>query len=156
MIRQAWSPPKRDTLCRIVSSLSHVRLFATPWTVAHQALPSTGFSRQEYWSGLPFPSPGELPDPGIEPWSPTLQAGALPSEPPGSLCHFTSYKLLLFLEKQREDSSTQNNWQHIYLCPATHLLSVVEGGGVGTVWQETYPCVLAKETDGKAQCCGPS
>ena len=66
-----------------VSSLSRVWLFATPWTVAHQALPSMGFSRQEYWSGLPFPSPGELLDPGIEPGSPALQAGALPSEPPG-------------------------------------------------------------------------
>ena len=66
-----------------VKSLSRVRLFATPWTVAHQALPSTGFSRQEYWSGLPFPSPGDLPDPGIEPKSPTLQADALTSEPPG-------------------------------------------------------------------------
>ena len=57
--------------------------FATPWTVAHQAPPSMGFSRQEYWSGLPFPSPGDLPDPGIEPRSPTLQADALTSEPPG-------------------------------------------------------------------------
>ena len=66
-----------------VKSLSHVRLFATPWTVAHQAPPSMGFSRQEYWSGLPFPSPGDLPDPGIEPGSPTLQADALTSEPPG-------------------------------------------------------------------------
>ena len=47
--------------------LSCVRLFATPWTVARQALLSMGFSRQEYWSGLPFPSPGDLPDPGIEP-----------------------------------------------------------------------------------------
>ena len=54
-----------------------------PWTVAHQALLSMGFSRQEYWSGLPFPSPGGLPDPGIEPGSPTLQADALPSAPPG-------------------------------------------------------------------------
>ena len=56
----------------------------TPWTnVAHQATPSMGFSRQEYWSGLPFPSPGDLPDPGIKPRSPTLQADALTSEPPG-------------------------------------------------------------------------
>ena len=55
-----------------VKSLSHVRLFATPWTVAHQAPPSMVFSRQEYWSGLLFPSPGDLPDPGIEPRSPTL------------------------------------------------------------------------------------
>ena len=64
-----------------VKSLSHVWFFATPWTVAHQAPPSRGFSRQEYWSGLPFPSPGDLPDPGIEPRSPTLEADALTSEP---------------------------------------------------------------------------
>ena len=68
-----------------MKSLSRVRLCATPWTVAHQALLSLGFSRQEHWSGLPFPSPGDLPDPGIEPGSPALQADALPSEPPGKL-----------------------------------------------------------------------
>ena len=66
-----------------VKSLSCVQLFATPWTVAHQAPPSMGFSRQEYWSGLPFPSPGDLPNTGIEPRSPALQADALISEPPG-------------------------------------------------------------------------
>ena len=66
-----------------VKSLSPVRLFATPWTVAYQAFPSMGFSRQEYWSELPFPSPGDLPNPGIEPGSPTLQADTLSSEPPG-------------------------------------------------------------------------
>ena len=66
-----------------VKTLSRVRLFATPWTVAHQTPPSMGFSRQEYWSGLPFPSPGDLPDPGIEPGSPAFQADALTSEPPG-------------------------------------------------------------------------
>ena len=66
-----------------VKSFSRVWLFATPWTVAHQAPPSMGFSRQEYWSGLPFPSLGYLPDPGIEPRSPALQADALTSEPPG-------------------------------------------------------------------------
>ena len=64
--------------------LSRVRLFATPWTVAHQAPQSMGFSRQEYWSGLPFPSPGDLPDPGIKPGSPALRADALLSEPPGN------------------------------------------------------------------------
>ena len=69
-----------------VKSLSRVRLFATLWTVAYQASPSMGFSRQEYWSGLPFPSPGDLPDPGIEPGSPTLEADALNSEPPGKPC----------------------------------------------------------------------
>ena len=56
---------------------------ATPWTVAYQAPPCMGFSRQEYWSALPFPSPGDLLHPGIEPGSPALQADALPSEPPG-------------------------------------------------------------------------
>ena len=55
----------------------------TPWTVAHQAFPSMGFSRQEYWSGFPFLSPGDLPDPRIEPGSPALQADTLTSEPPG-------------------------------------------------------------------------
>ena len=73
-----------------VKSLSRDRLFATPWSVAHQAplsmgfqAPlSMGFSRQEYWSGLPFPSPADLPHPGIELRSPALQADALLSEPP--------------------------------------------------------------------------
>ena len=63
--------------------LSRIQLFATPWIVARQAPLSMGFSRQEYWSGLPFPSPGDLPDPGIEARSPTLQADALASEPSG-------------------------------------------------------------------------
>ena len=65
-----------------MKSLSHIRLFVTPWTVAYQAPPSMEFSRQEYWSVLPFPSPGDLPGPGIEPGSPALQADALPSEAP--------------------------------------------------------------------------
>ena len=68
-----------------VKSLSRVQLFATPWTVAHQAPQSMGFSRQEYWSGLPFPSPGDLPNQGIEPRSPVLQADALTSEPPAQI-----------------------------------------------------------------------
>ena len=66
-----------------VKSLSRVRLFGTPCTVAYQGPPSMEFSRQEYWSGLPFLSPGDLPDPAIEPRSPALQADALQSEPPG-------------------------------------------------------------------------
>ena len=57
-----------------VKSLSRVRLLATPWTVAYQAPPPMEFSRREYWSGVPFPSPGDLPNPGIEPRSPALQA----------------------------------------------------------------------------------
>ena len=66
-----------------MKSLSRVRLVVTPWTVAYQASPSMGFSRQEHWSGLPFLSPGDLPDPGIEPGSPALEADTLTSEPPG-------------------------------------------------------------------------
>ena len=74
------------TICLLkvkVKSLSHVWLFSTPWTVAYQAPPSMGFSRQEYWSGVPFSSPRNLPDPRIEPGSPALQADPLLSEPPG-------------------------------------------------------------------------
>ena len=67
-----------------VKSFSRVRLFAIPWTAAHQAPLSMGFSRQGYWSGLPFPSPGYFPDPGIEPRSPALQEDTLTSEPPGN------------------------------------------------------------------------
>ena len=65
-----------------VKSLSHVRLFATPRTVAYQAPPAMGFSKQGYWNGLLFPSPGDLPNPEIEPRSPTFQADALQFEPP--------------------------------------------------------------------------
>ena len=67
-----------------MSALSHVHLFATSWTLAHQAPLSMGFSRQEYWSGLPFPTLGNLPNPGIKPTSPispALQADSLPAEP---------------------------------------------------------------------------
>ena len=67
-----------------MKSLSRVRLFATPWMVTYQALRSMGFSRQEYWSRLPFPSPGDLPNPGIEPASPALQADSLPLSHLGS------------------------------------------------------------------------
>ena len=66
-----------------MKSLSRVQLVVTPWTVAYKAPLSMGFSRQECWSGLPFPSPGDLPNSGIEPGSPALQADALLSEPPG-------------------------------------------------------------------------
>ena len=81
-----------------MKSLSRVRLFATPWTVAHQVPPSMEFSRQEYWSGLPFPSPADLPDLGIEPVSPALRADALPSEPPGNRIYLLSgyiFKIVL-------------------------------------------------------------
>ena len=88
------SVPKRDKMMYVCIyniykyiwkwKWSHVWLFATPWTVAYQAPLSMRFSRQGYWSGLPFSSPGDLPNPGIELVFPALQADALPSEPPGS------------------------------------------------------------------------
>ena len=81
----SWGSARESSRKRVrrkVKSLSHVQLFMTPWTVAYQAPLSMGFSRQEYWSGLQFPSPGYLPNPGIEPGSPMFQANALPSEPP--------------------------------------------------------------------------
>ena len=79
-----WGVEEPQVLCE-VKWLSRVRLFVTPWTVAYQAPLSMEFSRQEYWSGLPFPSLGNLPDPGIKPGFPTLQADALPFEPPGKV-----------------------------------------------------------------------
>ena len=82
-----------------VKSLSHFRLFATSWTVAYQAPPSTEFSRQEYWSGLPLPSPKDLPNPGIEPGSPALQADTSLSELPGK-----SYR-----DAEKESKSTTVN-----------------------------------------------
>ena len=88
---QSPSPPRGDQdsaggspqVLRRCHSLSRVQLFVAPWTVAHQTPLSIGFSRQEHWSGLPFLSPGDLPNPGIEAGSPALQADSLPSEPPG-------------------------------------------------------------------------
>ena len=75
--------PSVTTACVCACVLNHVHVFVTPQAVTRQAPLSMGFSRQEYWSKLPFPSPGDLPDPGIEPGCPALQADSLPSEPPG-------------------------------------------------------------------------
>ena len=91
-------------------SLSRVRLFVTLWTAAHQAPLSMRFSRQGYWSRLPFPSPGDLLDPGNEPRSPALQADTLPSEPPGkphiniikTKFHKPAAKIILNGEKLKE------------------------------------------------------
>ena len=94
------------SICVCERSLSHVLLFVTLWTVAHQAPLSMEFSRQEHWSGLPFPSLGRLPNPGIKPASPALAGGFFTTEPPGAptwmstqaklhlrLVSFTVYKL---------------------------------------------------------------
>ena len=99
-----------DIRC-VCSSFSHVQLFATLWTVARQASLSMGFSRQEYWIGLPFTSPGDCPDPGIEPRSLALQAESLPSEPPRksryaddtSLMAESKEKLKSLLKKVKEE-----------------------------------------------------
>ena len=79
----------------VVYSLSHVWLFVTPWTIAHQIPLSMGFPRQEYWSGLPFPSPGDLPDPGVKLASPALQADSLPLSHLGS--PHTCFKYVFFI-----------------------------------------------------------
>ena len=93
----------------VVKSLSHVRLFATPWTVACQAPPFMGFSRQEYWSGLSFPSPGDLPDPGIETGASALEADTLPSEPPGKSS--ITYVYTVSAEKAMANHSSTLAWK---------------------------------------------
>ena len=91
--------------------LSRVWLFATLWTVAYQASLSMGCSRQEYWSGLPFPSPGNLPDPGIKSGFPVLQADTLPSEPPGK------HWLKQIPECKWDTLPSSANWIFSFNCP---------------------------------------
>ena len=74
----------------VCEPLRHVQLFATPWTVAHQAPLSMGFPSQEYWSGLPLPPPGDLPHPGVKPRSPTLASLFCTTEPPGTIPTYPS------------------------------------------------------------------
>ena len=96
----SWPRDWTQVIWSEVKPLRCVQLFAIPWTVAYTAPLSMEFSRQEYWSGLPFPSPGDLPDPGIEARSPALQADTLPSEPPGKpqmICH--PLKILSYHQK---------------------------------------------------------
>ena len=107
-----------------VKSLSRVQLFVTLWTVVYRTTQSMEFSRQEYWSGLPFPSPGEFPNPGIKPRSPALQADTLLSEPPGkphwekivllNYCTDGVRALFLFLFSRQQTVL----WR---LCPSTCL-----------------------------------
>ena len=92
----------------MLSHFSHVQFFATPWTVTHKAPRSMGFSRQKYWSGLPFPSPGDLPNPGIESTSftsPTLAGGFFTTSVLGNLIKFeilNIYYFLLYILKTKE------------------------------------------------------
>ena len=102
-----YMPPELMVLSESeVNSLSHVRLFAALWTVAHQAPPSMGFSRHKYWSRLPFPSPGDFPDPGIEPRSPALQADTLTSEPPGK----PQWRSLTIIKKKKLSILSARLW----------------------------------------------
>ena len=103
-----------------VKLLSCVRLFATRWTVAHQAPLSMGFSGQEHWSGLPFPSPGDLPDPGIKPRSPALQADTLTSKPPGKPLDMTTLDSILksrdyFTNKGASSQSYGFSSSHVWM-----------------------------------------
>ena len=106
-----------------MKSLSPVRLFVTPWTVAYQTPSSMGLFRQEYWSGLPFLSPGDLPNPGIEPGSPALQADALPSEPPGKLYLLADYLIIACVPAK----SLQPCRILFHLMDCSHQLSSVHG-----------------------------
>ena len=118
-----------------VKSFSRVQLFATPCTVAYQAPPSMGFSRQEYWSGLPFPSPGDLPEPGIEWGSPALEADALISEPPGKKpIVYVKIFVLLCLWGFREILSTTANAGVHWYSSATSL----RVGNVPVLWYRVF------------------
>ena len=92
-------------LCSVMSDS-----FATPRTGAHQAPLFTRFYKQEYWSGQPFPSPGDLPKPGIEPRSSALQGYSLPAEPQGSLCNEASIK-----KKKTKIQSWESFWVDEYI-----------------------------------------
>ena len=136
-----------------VKLLSRVQLFATPWTVAYQASPSMGFSRQEYWHGLSFPSPGDLPDPEIEPGSPALQADALPSETAGKpqmcpeamyylvfayLDHFISGIILYGFLQELFFSVNNVFLRFIYIEPHSYRSALLFCQWYGIVW----PCIF--------------
>ena len=104
----------------VLSCLSHVQLFETPWTVARQAPLSIGFSRQEYWRGSPCPLPGNLPNPGIETRSPTLQADSLPSKPPGKPKNTGVGSLSLL---QGSFLTQESNWGLLHLRQILYQLS---------------------------------
>ena len=95
--------------CAVLSRFSHVQLFVTLWTVAHQLPLSMGFSRQGYWSGLPFPSPEDLPNPGIKPESPALQVDSLPSELPRKP-QITCERGIIILHFEDKETESQGNY----------------------------------------------
>ena len=114
--------------------LSHVQLFVTPWSVAYQVPLSMEFSRQEYWGGLPFPSPGDLPDPGIKPMSPV--APALADSLP--LSHLGAS---LYLVKYTSVTSTQVNYESLSLLlhPGLHSLPALKSCQVSVCSLLTHP-----------------
>ena len=132
-----------------VKLFSHVRLFATPWTVTYQAPLSMGFSRQEYWSGLPFPSSGDLPNPGIESRSPALQGDSSLSEPPGKppvidkkLPNCTFWSCLFCFRVSKFHLSSENISQYLHL--PTHTQN--QGSGVPDLcgdFDTAIPCLEA-------------
>ena len=150
-----------------VKSLNRVRLFATPWTVTYQAPPSLEFSRWGYWSGLPFPSPGDLPDPGIKPGSPTLQADTLPSEPPGK----TLLKAKFCSKREEFSTETQMTCNFIlgfpggtkWLRTRFPLQEIWETQVWSLGWEDpleegmaTHSCILAGESHGQRSLAGYS
>ena len=102
-------------------SLSRVWVFEIPWTVAYQASLSMGFSRQEYWSGLPFPSPGDLPDSGIKPGSPALEGDALTSEPPGKPIYYKYCVIMTHLITHFHISRLLGCYRFLFQWTSLHL-----------------------------------
>ena len=129
-----------------VKQLSRVQLFVTPWTVTYQAPLSMGFSRQQYWSGLPFPSPRDFSDPGTEPGSSALQADTLPSEPPEK----STDKVHTFTSDQQGKPFGGKEWQSVrtlgkecYVWTARSKLSICK---IRLVFQAlpVLNCVISK------------
>ena len=115
-----------------MKSLSCVQLFATPWTVAYQAPLSMDFSRQKYWSGSPFPSPGDLPNPGVKPGSPTLQADTLPSEPPGKPGELEEGQFSLARRGREENLSGNRLHKEVAACVCTYVC--LSSWGANITW----------------------
>ena len=127
-------------LCICVRSLSHVQFFATPWTVAHLASLSMEFSRQEYWSGLPFATPGESPWPGIKLMSPASVGRFFTTVPPGKPSNRTrnthfAVSVLWFLQPSYSlrclnfcvhwIRSNQYKWENIFITQSRNLLGII-------------------------------